>query len=192
MAGAYDVRRWCHPPIFITSLCQPFDDIGLVTHESQQSHDLFPTGSNPIGLIQLSKSGRYFCHTPSQHVALFSVLQDQHQFVDTVDFILDALNQGTKRVCDVIDKCIGNPIRGNVDIIFELFDPPPHILWVGCWAEVELEHLVRLGLGIGGKVTYGEGPFPENHYVHVDWIQMCRTVRILVETPETDEVVVAE
>ena len=81
-------------------------------------------------------------HAPSQHVALFSVLQNQHQFVDTVDFVFDALNQGTERICDIIDKSVGDPIRSNVDVILELFYPPSHVLRVWCWAEVKLEHLV--------------------------------------------------
>ena len=49
-------------------------------------------------------------HTPSQHVALFGVLQNQHQLVDTVNFVFDALNQGAKRIGDIIDEGVGDPI----------------------------------------------------------------------------------
>jgi len=81
-------------------------------------------------------------HAPSQHVALFSVLQNQYQLVNTVDFIFDALNQGTKRIGDIVDESVGDPIRSNVNVILELFDPPSHVLRVRCWAEVELERRV--------------------------------------------------
>jgi len=81
-------------------------------------------------------------HAPSQHVTLFSVLQDQHQLVDAVDFVFNTLNQGTKRVRDVIDESVRDPIRSNVDVILELFYPPSHVLRVGCRAEVELERLL--------------------------------------------------
>ena len=78
-------------------------------------------------------------HAPSQHVALFSVLQNQHQLVDTVNFVFDTLNQGTERIGDIIDKSVGDPIRSDVDVILELFYPPSHVLRVWCWAEVKLK-----------------------------------------------------
>lgn len=43
---------------------------------------------------------------PSQHVALFRLLQNQHQFVDAVDLIFNALDEGPERVRNVIDKRI--------------------------------------------------------------------------------------
>jgi len=82
-------------------------------------------------------------HAPSQHVALFSVLQNQHQLVDTVDFVFDALNEGAECVGDIIDESVGDPIRSDIDVILELFYPPSHVLRVWCRAEVKLEHLVR-------------------------------------------------
>lgn len=45
-------------------------------------------------------------HLPSQHITLLRLLQDKHKFVDAVDFVLDALNEGPKRVRDVIDEGI--------------------------------------------------------------------------------------
>lgn len=35
---------------------------------------------------------RYPDHSPSQHVALLSLFKNKYQFIDAVDFILDALN----------------------------------------------------------------------------------------------------
>jgi hypothetical protein len=51
-----NIRGRCYPPVLVTSFCQPFDDVGLVAHESQQAHDLFPTGPNPIPPVQLSRN----------------------------------------------------------------------------------------------------------------------------------------
>lgn len=51
---------------------------------------------------------------------------------------------------------------------------------------------IRLTKDIKGKVTYGKSSFPEHDHIHVDGIQVSRAIWILVETPETDEIVIAE
>ena len=51
---------------------------------------------------------------------------------------------------------------------------------------------VRLMVGIREKITHRKCPFPEHYHVHVDGIQVSWAVWILVETPETDEIVVAK
>ena len=58
---------------------------------------------------------------------------------------------------------------------------------------MELRHLtVRSMRNVKGSMTYGKGSFPEHNHVHIDGIQVSRAIWILVETPETDEVVIAE
>jgi hypothetical protein len=36
---------------------------------------------------------------------------------------------------------------------------------------------------------YRENPFTENDDIHVQWLEVSRTIGILVETPEADEIV---
>ena len=40
--------------------------------------------------------------------------------------------------------------------------------------------------------TYGKRSFTENDDVHVERLQICRAVLILVETPETDKIIVVK
>jgi hypothetical protein len=47
---------------------------------------------------------------PSQHITLLGILDDQHQFIDTIDFVFDTLNQRTESIRDVIDKRIRYPV----------------------------------------------------------------------------------
>ena len=121
----YDIARRRDFPVLVATLSESLDDVRLVAHQPKQTHD-------------------FLAATPdtTQHVALLGVFEDKHKLVDAVDFVFDALNQGTERVCDIVDESVGDPIRCDVDIILELLDPPSHVLRVGCWAEVELEHLV--------------------------------------------------
>jgi hypothetical protein len=69
---------------------------------------------------------------------LFGVLENQHQFVDTIDFILNALDQWTESIGDVIDQCVGDPIRSDRYIVSQLFNPSPDVQSVGCRLEMEL------------------------------------------------------
>jgi len=75
---------------------------------------------------------------PSQHVTLLSVLDDQYQLIDTIDFIFDTLNQRTKGISDIINERIRDPVRSDRDVIFELLDTSPDVLGVGCTSKVEL------------------------------------------------------
>ena len=81
----------------------------------------------------------YFVYAPSQHVTLLSFFQNKHQLVDAVDLVLNALNERSERIRDVVNEGVRNPIRRDADIIFQLLDPPPDILWVGSRPEVELK-----------------------------------------------------
>jgi hypothetical protein len=69
-------------------------------------------------------------HSPSQHIGLFRVLEDQHQLIDAVDFILDALDERSKGVGDIVNECIRDPIGRDRDVILELLDAPSDILRV--------------------------------------------------------------
>jgi hypothetical protein len=117
----HDIRCRCNFPILVTSLCQPLHNIGLVTHKPQQSHNLLPTGADS-----------------PQHIALLTFFNDEHQLVNRVDFKLNALDERTKSIGDVIDKRVGNPVGCNAYVVFQLFDPAAHILRVWGRAEVEL------------------------------------------------------
>lgn len=75
---------------------------------------------------------------PSQHVVLLRVLEDQHELVDAIDLILDALNERSKRIRDVIDESIRDPVGGDIDVIFQLFDTPANILRMGSSSEMKL------------------------------------------------------
>jgi hypothetical protein len=77
-------------------------------------------------------------NVPSQHITLFSILDDQYQLINTIDLIFDALNQRTKGIGNIIDKGVRNPIGCYRDIIFQLLDSAPDILRMGCASEMEL------------------------------------------------------
>ena len=76
--------------------------------------------------------------SPSQHIGLFRVFEDQYQLIDTVDFVLDALNQWSKCIGDVVDERVRDPIRCDGDVILELLDAPTDILRVGRRSKMEL------------------------------------------------------
>jgi hypothetical protein len=69
---------------------------------------------------------------------LFSVLENQYELVDAVDFVFDALDERAERIGDIIDKGVGDPVRRDTDIVFKLLDAPPNVLWVRGWTEVKL------------------------------------------------------
>ena len=69
---------------------------------------------------------------------MFCLFQNQDQFVDTIDLILDTLNQRSECISDIINEGIRDPVRGDADVIFELFNATADVLRVGCWSEVEL------------------------------------------------------
>ena len=75
---------------------------------------------------------------PPQHVTLLGIFNDQHQLINTVDFVFDTLNQRTESVGDIIDKGVRNPVGCYRDVIFELLDSASDVLRMGCTSEVEL------------------------------------------------------
>lgn len=119
---AHNITRRRDFPILVAPFRKSLDDVRLITHQPEQSHHLLPTSPNT-----------------AQHVRLLCLLKDEHQLVDTVDFVLDALDQWSERVRDVIDKRVGDPVGRDTDVVFKLFDSPSHVLWVGSRAEVELK-----------------------------------------------------
>lgn len=78
--------------------------------------------------------------SPSQHVALFRVFQDQHQLVDTVDLVLDTLNQRAERIGNVVNQRIRDPVGRDGNVILEVFDAASNVLRVWRASEVELPH----------------------------------------------------
>ena len=76
--------------------------------------------------------------SPSQHIGLLRVFEDQHQLIDTVDFVLDALNQWSKCIGDVVDERVRDPIGRDGGVILDLLDAPTDILRVGRRMEMEL------------------------------------------------------
>ena len=61
------------------------------------------------------------------------------------------------------------------------------------WPEVELYARSVSALStIQEGTTHREDAIPEHDDVHVQWLEVRRAVRVLVETTETDEVVIAE
>lgn len=117
-----DVRSWRHLPILVAPLCETLDDVCLISHKSQKTHDFLSTTPD----------------TP-EHVALFCLLQDKHEFIDTIDFVFDALDERPKSISDVINKSIGYPVGSDTDIILQLLDATTNVLRVWCRSEVELE-----------------------------------------------------
>ena len=75
---------------------------------------------------------------PSQHISLLRIFEDQHQLIDTVNFVLDTLNEWSKSIGDVVDERIRDPIGRDGDVILELLDAPSDILRVGRRTEMEL------------------------------------------------------
>jgi hypothetical protein len=111
-----------------TSLRQTLDHIRLIPHQSQQPHNLLPTRPNP-----------------SQHITLFRLFKYQHQFINTINLVLDRLNKRSKRIGNIINKRVGDPIGSNGYIVFEMFNSPSNVLGMGSSSEMELSLVVLKG-----------------------------------------------
>lgn len=101
--GTYDVGFGSNRPVLVTSLRQALDNVGLVSHQPEQTHDLFTTSADPASRPSGHANISSIQDSPSQHVTLFRLFQDQDQLVDPVDFVFDTLNQRSKGIGDVID-----------------------------------------------------------------------------------------
>ena len=119
--AAYDIGCRRYTPVLIASFRQALHDVCFVAHEPQKAHDLLPAGAYP-----------------PQHVALLRLLEDQHQLVDAVDLVLDALDKRAKRIGDIVDEGIGYPVGGDADVVLELLYAPADVLRMWSWPEVEL------------------------------------------------------
>jgi len=84
---------------------------------------------------------------PPQHIALLGIFNDQHQLIDTVDFVFDTLNQRTEGIGDIIDQGVRNPVGCYRDVIFELLNSASDILRVGCTSEMELPISILFRVG---------------------------------------------
>ena len=119
--ATYDIRGGSHPPVLVTPLRETLDDVRLVTHKPQETHDLLAT--RPY---------------PPKHVALLRLLQYQYELVNTVDLVLNSLYKGAESVRDVVDERVGYPIRRYANVVFQLFNPSSDVLRVGRRSEMEL------------------------------------------------------
>jgi hypothetical protein len=75
-----------------------------------------------------------------------------------------------------------------------LFEAPANVLRVRGGAEVELRNRQlshNSSAGEGGW-TYRKCAFSEDDDVHVERLKVCRAILILVETSETNEIVIPE
>jgi hypothetical protein len=120
--GTHNIARGRDLPILVAPFRKSLDDVRLITHQPEQSHYLLPASPNT-----------------TQHVRLLCLLKDEHQLVDTVDFVFDALDQRSERVRDVIDEGVRDPVGRDADVVFKLFDSPSYVLWMGSRAEMELQ-----------------------------------------------------
>jgi len=118
-----------------TPLCETLDDICLITHQSQQTHDLLSTGSDStISTPSLKQK----VDVPPQHITLLGIFDDQDQLINTIDLVFDTLNQRTEGIGDIIDKGVRDPVGCYRNVIFELLDSASDILGVRCTSKVEL------------------------------------------------------
>jgi hypothetical protein len=120
--GTHNIARRRDLPILVAPFRKSLDDVRLITHQPEQSHYLLPTSPYT-----------------TQHVRLLGLLKDEHQLVDTVDFVLDALDQRSECVRNVVDERVRNPVGRDADVVLKLFDSPSYVLWMGGRAEVELQ-----------------------------------------------------
>ena len=118
----HNIARGCNFPILVAPFRKSLDNVCLIAHQPEQPHHLLPTSPNT-----------------AQHVGLLRLLKDEYQLVDTIDFVLDGLDQRSERVRDVVDERVRDPVGRNTDVVFELFDSPAHVLWMGSRTEVKLQ-----------------------------------------------------
>lgn len=129
---------------------------------------------------------------PPQHVTLLSLLQYQNQLVNAVDFVFDALDEWTEGIGDVVDQRVRDPVRSHADVVFQLLDSPSYTLRMRSWTEVELSMMFSTCEARSGEMTYREYPLAEDDDVHIERLQICGTHVVLLETTETNEIIVAE
>ena len=118
----HDVARRSDFPVLVAPLCETLYDVRLVPHQSEQAHDLLAAPPDA-----------------AQHVALLCVLENEHELVDAVDFIFDALNERAESVGDVVDKGVRYPVGGDGDVVFKLLNSAADVVWMWGWLKVELD-----------------------------------------------------
>lgn len=101
---------------------------------------------------------------------MLCILQDKHELIDAVNFVLNALDEGTEGVGDVVNESIRYPVRRNADVVFQLLDTSPYILRVWGWAVVKLIRRIYAVRWCSRKEiakTHREYTFTEDDDVHV-------------------------
>lgn len=85
------------------------------------------------------------------------------------------MDEWTKRVRDIVNKGIGNPVGGDRDVVSQLLDPAANVL------------RMRRGSEVKGKDT-----LTEDNDVHIERFEMGGAVRVLVKGSEADQIIISE
>lgn len=93
-------------------------------------------------------------YSPPQHVALLGLLQYQHEFVYAIYLILNALDERTKCIRDIVNECIGDPIGSNTDVVLQLLNAPTDVLRMWCGSEMKLPQSQHPEAGASEKGAY--------------------------------------
>lgn len=123
---------------------------------------------------------------------MLCVFQNQYKLINAVDLIFDALDERPERVGNVINESVGDPVGRDADIILELLNSPPDILRMRSWPKVELPFRLVTGEEVRLRTSYRKNTVTEDNDIHVERLEVCGTVWVLVETAETDEVIITE
>lgn len=87
---------------------------------------------------------------------MLGLLEDQHELIDTVYLILDVLDERSESIGDVVDQGIRDPVRSDVNVVFELLDTPTDVLGMRSASEVELSSARRRRVSSESKREEGE------------------------------------
>lgn len=85
------------------------------------------------------------------------------------------MDEWTKRVRDIVNKGVGNPVGGNRDVVSQLLDPTANVLRMGRGTKVE-----------------GKDTLAEDNDIHVERFEMSGAVRVLVKGSEANEIIISE
>ncbi len=72
---------------------------------------------------------------------MFGLLEDEHELVDAVDLVLDALDERPERISDVVDERIRYPVGSDTNVVLQLLYAPSDVLRMRGWPEMELRSI---------------------------------------------------
>jgi hypothetical protein len=111
-----DIRSRSYAPVLVAALGETLHHVCFVAYESEQAHDLLSARPNPTRLLR-SPQPWHGPDVPPKHVGLLCLFENEHELIDAVDFIFDALDERAKRVGDVVDERIADPIGSDGDVV---------------------------------------------------------------------------